>query len=85
MSTVFIFLETGFEEIEALATIDILRRGGVSIRSVSLTGEKVVTGGHQISVLADDLFEEINFSEAQMLILPVGTVKINEQIGRAHV
>jgi len=81
MSTVFIFLETGFEEIEALATIDILRRGGVSIRSVSLTGEKVVTGGHQISVLADDLFEEINFSEAQMLILPGGTVKINEHAG----
>ena len=81
MDTVFIFLETGFEEIEALATIDVLRRGGVPIRSVSLTGEKVVTSGHQISVLADDMFEEINVSEAQMLILPGGTVKINEHAG----
>ena len=81
MKEVLIFLATGFEEIEALATIDILRRGGVNVQSVSLTGEKTVTGGHQISVLADCLFEEINFSDAQMLILPGGTIKINEHDG----
>jgi len=78
MEKVFIFLTTGFEEIEALATMDILRRGGVNIQSVSLTGNKMVSGGHQISVLADCLFEEVDFTDAQMLILPGGTVKINE-------
>jgi len=78
MKKVFIFLTTGFEEIEALATIDILRRGGVNIQSVSLTGDRTVSGGHHISVIADDLFEEVDFAEVQMLILPGGTVKINE-------
>ena len=81
MDLVFIFLTTGFEEIEALATIDILRRGGVNIQSVSLTGGRTVSGGHQISVIADFLFEEVDFSDAQMLILPGGTVKINEHDG----
>ena len=78
---VLIFLTTGFEEIEALATMDILRRGGVNIQSVSLTGEKTVTGDHQISVIADCLFEDVDFANAQMLILPGGTVKINEHEG----
>jgi len=78
---VLIFLTTGFEEIEALATIDILRRGGVNIQSVSLTGDRTVTGSHHISVIADYLFEEVDFADAQMLILPGGTVKINEHEG----
>ena len=81
MEKVFIFLTTGFEEIEALATIDILRRGGVNIQSVSLTGERIVAGGHQIAVITDCLFEEVDFADAQMLILPGGTVKINEHDG----
>jgi 4-methyl-5(b-hydroxyethyl)-thiazole monophosphate biosynthesis len=86
MKEVLIFLTTGFEEIEALATIDILRRGGVNIQSVSLTGEKTVTGGRQISVIADCLFEEVDFSEARMLILPggPGTAKMNEHDGLKH-
>ena len=81
METVLIFLTTGFEEIEALATMDILRRGGVNIQSVSLTGDRSVAGGHQILVVADYLFEGVDFAEAQMLILPGGTVKINEHEG----
>ena len=76
-----IFLVTGFEEIEALVTIDILRRGGVDIQSVSLTGDRTVAGGHQISVVTDCLFEDADFANAQMLILPGGTVKINEHDG----
>ena len=81
MDKVYIFLTTGFEEIEALATMDILRRGGVNIQSVSLTGDKMVTGGHHITVIADCLFEDVIFADAQMLILPGGTVKINEHDG----
>ena len=81
MKMVLIFLTTGFEEIEALSTIDVLRRGGVNVQSVSLTGEKTVTGGHQISVITDYLFEEVDFENAEMLILPGGTVKINDHEG----
>lgn len=81
MEPVYIFLTTGFEEIEALATVDILRRGGVNVQMVSLTGERAVTGGHHISVQTDGLFEEVNFADAQMLILPGGTVAINEHDG----
>ena len=76
-----IFLTTGFEEIEALATIDILRRGGVDIRSVSLIDDRIVTSGRQISVIADYLFDEVDIETTQMLILPGGTVKINEHDG----
>lgn len=64
-----IFLTDGFEETEALATADILRRGGVETRLVSLTGELTVTGSHGIAVVADELFTE---PEADMLILPGG-------------
>ena len=81
MNNVFIFLTAGFEEIEALATMDILQRGGVNIKSVSLTDNRTVTGGHHISVVADYLFEEVDFADAQMLILPGGTIKINEHDG----
>ena len=81
MEEVLIFLTTGFEEIEALATVDILRRGGVNVKSVSLTGNRMVVGGHQISVAVDYLFEEVDFADARMLILPGGTVKINEHDG----
>jgi len=76
-----IFLTTGFEEIEALATIDILRRGDVDIRSVSLINDKIVTSGRSISVIADYMFDEVNIDAAKMLILPGGTVKINEHDG----
>lgn len=78
MKPIFIFLTTGFEEIEAIATIDILRRAELNVKSVSLTDNKQVTGSHQISVLADLMFDEVDFSTAQMLILPGGTVKYNE-------
>lgn len=76
-----IFLVDGFEEIEALATIDILRRGGVDVTSVSVTGKKEVTGSHKIPVIADILFEEADFSTIGMLILPGGTTALNEHEG----
>ena len=69
---VFIFLATGFEEIEATTTIDIIRRAGIDVKIVSTTGEKTVTGAHNISLSADLLFEDADFSKAKMLILPGG-------------
>lgn len=69
---VFIFLATGFEEIEATTTIDIIRRAGIDVKIVSTTGDKTVTGAHNISLSADLLFEDADFSKAKMLILPGG-------------
>ena len=68
----YIFLATGFEEIEAIATIDILRRGEVEITTVSITGERTVLGVHQIPVTADILFEEADFTDGNAFILPGG-------------
>jgi len=81
MKEVYIFLTTGFEEIEALGTIDILRRGEVNVKSVSLTDSKQVEGSHQIPVVADMMFDEVDFSNAEMLVIPGGTVKFNEHEG----
>lgn len=72
MKEVALFLAEGFEEIEAITVVDILRRADVSVRVVSLTGELTVSGSHKISILADCLFEKCDFITTDMLILPGG-------------
>jgi 4-methyl-5(b-hydroxyethyl)-thiazole monophosphate biosynthesis len=72
MYEALVFLVDGFEEVEALATVDILRRGGVNTATVSLTGSHEVTGSHAIPVLADKLFPDFEMAMATMLILPGG-------------
>ncbi len=67
-----IFLADGFEEIEALTVVDLLRRAGIDITTVSIMGRKSVTGSHNITVEADALFADINFNDVDMLILPGG-------------
>lgn len=67
-----IFLANGFEEIEAITVIDVLRRAKVDIKAVSVSGSLSVTGAHKISVVTDALYEEINFEDMDMLILPGG-------------
>ena len=74
MKTVFIFLITGFEEIEAVATVDVLRRAGMNVKTVSLTGEKQVEGAHGIPIATDLLFEEVLFPAAELLVVPGGTI-----------
>jgi len=76
MKKVLVFFVDGFEEIEALGTIDILRRGNVNVTTVSVTGKKEVMGSHKIPVIADILFEQADFS-VDMLILPGGTTALN--------
>lgn len=68
---VFVMLAEGFEEIEALTVVDVLRRAQVSVRTVSIKS-KEVTGSHGITVLADKLLSEADFSELKMLVLPGG-------------
>lgn len=72
MAKVYEFLANGFEEIEALAPVDILRRGGVDIKTVSITGSDFVESSHGIAVKADLKFEDADFSDADMLLLPGG-------------
>ena len=72
MSKTAIFLAEGFEEIEALTVVDLLRRAAIDITMISITGDKTVTGSHNISVAADCLFEDVDFDSIDMLILPGG-------------
>lgn len=81
MKPIFLFLITGFEEIEALATVDVMRRAGLDVKTVSLTGERVVMGSHGVPVTADMLFEDGSFDAAEMLVLPGGTPAFNEHEG----
>ena len=69
---VFLFLADGFEEIEAMAPVDIFRRAGIEVMTVSVSNEKLVRGAHNISILADCLFSETDFSENDLLYLPGG-------------
>lgn len=72
MKKVALFLAHGFEEIEAFATIDILRRAEISVDTVSITDEKKVTGAHGITVMADKTFTQLVFSTVDVLVLPGG-------------
>ena len=74
MKGVYVFLADGFEDIEALATVDVLRRGGVDVQTVSITDDLVVTSSHGISVCADMAAAEFlaEEEEADFLIFPGG-------------
>ena len=72
MEKVCVFLADGFEEIEALTVVDMLRRANEEVVMVSIMGRKMVTGSHGISVQADALYEEMDFAEAKLLVLPGG-------------
>lgn len=67
---IYVFLAEGFEEIEALATVDILRRAGMDVNTVSVTGKPEVTGSHGITVIADAT--EINHADMDAVVLPGG-------------
>ncbi len=72
MAKTAIFLANGFEEIEALTVVDLLRRAGIDIITTSISDQNIVTGSHNISVITDKLFDELDFSSIDMLILPGG-------------
>lgn len=78
MKPSYIFLTTGFEEIEAIATIDVLRRAGLNVVTVSVESSKQVEGSHGVVVTADTLLEANDYSDSSILILPGGTVRLGE-------
>ena len=68
---VYVLLGTGFEEIEAIAPIDLLRRAGAEVTTVGLNG-KIVVGSHGIPVAADIAAEDMNLTDLEMIVLPGG-------------
>lgn len=72
MEKIAVHLAEGFEEIEAITIIDVLRRAEIDVTVISVTGKKEVTGSHQISVTADKLFDEVDYSAIEMIVLPGG-------------
>ena len=68
---VYMLLGTGFEETEAIAPLDLLRRAGVDVLTVGITG-KTVYGGHGIGIQADITLEEMDLTNLEMIILPGG-------------
>ena len=69
---VYVHLADGFEEIEAIAVVDILRRAGIDVKTVSVTGTEIVRGAHEISVSADIIFESADYQQCSMIVLPGG-------------
>ncbi len=72
MAKVYIFLADGFEEIEAFTVVDLLRRADIDIVTISMTGSMLVTGSHRITTVAEALFHTLDYSDADMLVLPGG-------------
>ena len=69
---VYAFLANGFEEIEAITPVDLLRRAGVEVCTVSVHETLSVTGAHGMTLQADALYDECNFADADLLFLPGG-------------
>ncbi len=84
MKKVYEFIATGSEEIETLIPLDIMRRGGVDFKTVSTTGSLMVESSHGVTIKADLLFEDADFSDADLLMLPgglPGATNLNEHEG----
>jgi 4-methyl-5(b-hydroxyethyl)-thiazole monophosphate biosynthesis len=81
---VLIHLADGFEEIEAISVIDVLRRAEIEVKTVSIMGKKEVIGAHNITVITDVLYEDVDYAGADMIILPgggVGTQNLDKHAG----
>lgn len=69
---VYLFLANGFEEIEALTVVDLLRRAELQVKTVSVMEDRLVYGAHGIGVEADILFDQGDYGRCAMLVLPGG-------------
>lgn len=72
MNRSFLFLAPGFEEIEALTVVDVMRRAGMDIKTVSIVPDIMVTGAHGVPVKADMLFTDAKMDDAEWLVVPGG-------------
>ena len=76
----YLFLDNGFEEIEAITTIDLLRRASIPLTTVSVTGLSMVEGAHNVAIQADARIEDVDFSDAETLILPGGQTHLDASV-----
>ncbi len=74
MSRIYVFLADGFETVEALAPVDVMRRAGIDVVTVSIMGRKDVVSAQSVTVTADELYENLSFDDADALVLPGGGV-----------
>lgn len=84
MKKIAVQLAEGFEEIEAITIIDVLRRAEFEVVVISITEKLVVTGAHNIKIIADQLFENTNYKTIDMIVLPggmPGAVNLNNHTG----
>ena len=72
MAKVYVFLADGFEDVEALIPVDVLRRGGVDVITVSTTEFPLVESAHGVNIEADIQFEQSDYADADLLMLPGG-------------
>lgn len=72
MGTTYVFLADGFEEMEALASVDILRRADIAVQTVSVMTDRTVVGAHGVPVVADVLMADHDFADASLVLLPGG-------------
>ena len=72
MAKVYVFLADGFEDVEALIPIDVLRRGGVDVVTVSTTEFPLVESAHGVNIEADIQFEQSDYADADLIMLPGG-------------
>lgn len=84
MSKAGIFIAEGFEEVEALTVVDFCRRAGIDVITISIMGHKQVKGSHNIMIHTDEIYENVDFSELDAVVLPggmPGTAHLQEHAG----
>lgn len=84
MVNVYVFTADGFEEIEGLTVVDLMRRAGAQVEMVSIGDGLAVKGSHGIEIKADTFFEDVDFGQADLLVLPggmPGTLHLGEHQG----
>lgn len=84
MAKICVFTADGFEEVEGLTVVDLLRRAGEEVLMVSISDSLSVTGSHGIEIKADTFFDDVDYDTVDMLVLPggmPGTVNLGEHKG----
>lgn len=88
MKKAYVHFAEGFEEIEALTIVDVLRRAEIPTEMVSITGQRQVKGAHGVKIVADAVFEDVDYSGAEIVVLPggmPGAKHLKEHAGLAKV
>ena len=84
MAKICVFTADGFEEIEGLTVVDLLRRAGAEVFMVSVGEGLIIKGAHNIELKADVLFDEICYDDADILVLPGGMPGTLNSVSYTH-